>query len=149
MYVFFTTALRFKKRHTYRDIKISSTHSSHKLVTGKQDYISVKHNHFIRLLHSLGPHFSTHFKSFSGLFKKNTDPYYQLLKCIMECQTLTIFVLWHYRDVGFISSITWIEYTAYTFFLEYQLSYFIPIFLKYVKYITYEIVFNYLKLYKI
>jgi hypothetical protein len=49
-------------------------------------------------------------------FFKNTDPYYQLVKCIMGSQSLTIFLLRHCMDVGYISSTTWIEYTAYTFF---------------------------------
>jgi len=56
-------------------------------------YITQTQLFFIMLLHSLGRHVSTHFKSSSGPFFKNTDPYYQLLKCIIGSEKLTIFVL--------------------------------------------------------
>ena len=61
----------------------------------------------------LGDMFRLIFKSSSGPFFKDTDPYYQLLKCIMGSQTLTIFVLKHCIDVSSIRSVTWTEYTAY------------------------------------
>jgi hypothetical protein len=51
--------------------------------------------HFLCLLHSLGRHVSTHFETSSGPIFIKYRSCYQLLKCIMGSQTLTIFVLWH------------------------------------------------------